>query len=107
MSEESAEFMLAYCGLDCGQCGAYRKERCQGCHSERPMHRGCKVKPCAQEKNYSSCAECGEFENLADCKKLNNFISKIFGFIFRSDRIGELNRIREIGLEKFKEKKQQ
>jgi len=33
---------------------------------------------------------------------LNNFISRIFGLIFRSDRIGGLYRIREIGLDAFK-----
>ena len=28
--------------------------------------------------------------------------SKLFGLVFRSDRIGNLNAIREVGLEKFK-----
>lgn len=105
MSEESKEFVLAYCGLVCSQCGAFTKGKCGGCHSDKPMNSHCKVKPCVQQRNYSTCAECADFENLADCKKLNNFISKIFGFIFRSDRIGNLNRIREIGLDKFKEEK--
>jgi hypothetical protein len=40
---------------------------------------------------------------LKKCKKLNNIISKIFGLIFRSNRIGKLVRIREIGLNGFKE----
>ena len=105
MKTNDKEFVLAYCGLVCSECGAYLKGRCQGCHSEKPINVGCKVKPCAQQRNYSSCAECADFENLADCKKLNNFISKIFGFIFRSNRIGNLNRIRELGLDKFKEEK--
>jgi len=106
MSEDSKEFVLAYCGLVCSQCGAYLKKRCQGCHSDKPMSMNCKVKPCAQQRNYSSCAECADFRNLKECKKLNNFISKIFGFIFRSDRFGNLNRIREIGLDKFIEETQ-
>lgn len=25
--------LVAYCGLYCGACGAYLKERCPGCHS--------------------------------------------------------------------------
>ena len=106
MSEDSKEFVLAYCGLVCSQCGAYVKGRCGGCHSDKPMNMGCKVKPCVQERNYSSCADCADFENLKECKKLNNFISKIFEFIFRNDKIGNLNCIREIGAEKFQQEKQ-
>jgi len=106
MGEESKEVVLAYCGLVCSECGAYLKGRCQGCHSDKPMNRGCKVKPCAKEKGCVCCAECVEFSDLAECKKLNNFISKIFAFIFRSDRIGNLNRIKEIGIDKFQEEKQ-
>lgn len=105
MAEESKEFILAYCGLVCSDCGAHVKGRCRGCHSDKPMNKGCKVKPCAQEKNCTTCAGCGDFENLKECKKLNNWISKIFALIFRSDRIANLNRIREVSLDKFKEEK--
>ena len=100
---DPTEFVLAYCGLVCSNCGAYRKGKCKGCHSDKPMNKGCKVKPCAMEKNYKTCADCGDFTNLKECRKLNNWISKIFAFIFRSDRIGNLCRIREIGIERFKE----
>lgn len=106
MSEDSKEFVLAYCGLVCSECGMYLKQKCRGCHSDKPMSLNCKVKPCAQEKSYTSCAECADFANLKECKKLHNWISRIFGFIFRTDRIGNLNRIREIGLGRFKEEKQ-
>ena len=100
---DTKEVVLAYCGLVCSDCGAYRKGRCKGCHSDKPMNASCKVKPCAQEKNCVTCADCGDFTDLKECRKLNNFISKIFALIFRSDRIGNLCRIREIGIEKFKE----
>ena len=106
MSEDSKEVVLAYCGLVCSDCGAYLKNKCQGCHSDKPMSINCKVKPCAQEKGYTTCAECTDFEKFEDCKKLNNFISKVFGFIFRSDRIGNLNRIKQIGVDSFKQEKQ-
>ena len=106
MSEDSKEFVLAYCGLLCSQCGMYLKQKCGGCHSDKPMSLNCKVKPCAQQNNYISCADCRDFENLKECKKLNNFVSKIFALLFRSDRIGNLNRIREIGLDGFKQEKQ-
>ena len=106
MSEDTKEFVLAYCGLVCSQCGMYLKGRCEGCHSDKPMSLNCKVKPCAQERNYNSCADCVDFENLKECKKLHNFVSRIFGFIFRTNRIANLNRIREIGMDRFKEEKQ-
>lgn len=69
------------------------------------MSRGCKVKPCVGEKGCGTCASCDEFDSLKDCGKLNNFIAKIFAFIFRSDRIGNLARIKEIGLENFQQEK--
>ena len=66
------------------------------------MALNCKVKPCANEHCYSTCAECAQFDDLKNCKKLNNVISKIFALIFRSDRIGNLYKIRELGLDQFK-----
>ena len=102
MSENGNGKIIAYCGLVCSNCGAYKKKKCQGCHSEKPMFKNCPVKKCAIEYNFSTCAECVEFKDLKQCKKLNSFVSKIFGLIFRSDRIGNLNKIREKGLDAFK-----
>ena len=101
MAECASERIVAYCGLVCSDCGAYKKGRCGGCHSEKPMNAVCKVKPCAKDRGYCTCAECSEFDDLKDCKKLNNFISKIFGFVFRLDRIGNLNKIKEAGPGEF------
>ena len=105
MSEEEGEFILAYCGLVCSECGMFSKQRCQGCYSEKPMFKNCKIKECAQTKNYSSCAECKDFENLKECKKLYNLISRFFGFIFRTNRIANLERIQAVGLETFEEER--
>lgn len=38
---------------------------------------------------------------LDECRKFNSFISKCFKFVFRSDRKGCIERIREVGLENF------
>jgi hypothetical protein len=106
MSEKNTpEMVLAYCGLCCSNCGMYLKEKCLGCHSKQPMNRNCKMKACAQERGYGTCAECVDFQNLKDCEKLYNVVSRFFGFIFRTDRIGNLNRIRAVGLEQFKAEK--
>ncbi len=102
MAEAARGKMVAYCGLVCSDCGAFKKLKCQGCHSDKRMYRNCPVRKCAVDNNYSTCAECSEFEDLKRCRKLNNFVSKFMGLIFRTDRIGNLNRIREIGLEKFR-----
>jgi hypothetical protein len=102
MAGTPSEMIVGYCGLVCSHCGAFRRGRCEGCHSERPMFRGCPVKPCAAGRGYSTCAGCTEFADLRQCHKLHNLISRIVGLIFRSDRIGNLCRIREIGLEAFK-----
>lgn len=101
MAEKKNGFELAYCGLVCSQCGAFTRGRCKGCHSPKPMHTRCLVKKCAMEKTIASCAECKEFANLRDCKKLNNMVSKFFGLVFRSDRIGNLEKIKKSGLAAF------
>ena len=106
MSENSQEMIIAYCGLACSNCVMYRKGKCAGCHSKRPMNRDCKMKACAMERKYRTCATCSEFKELEECRKLNNLVSRFFGFIFRTNRIRNLYRIREIGLEEFKKEKQ-
>ena len=42
-----------------------------------------------------------EFTDLARCGKLNNIISKVIGFFTRSNRVGNLERIRAVGIERF------
>jgi hypothetical protein len=98
------ELIVAYCGLVCTDCGAYKRQKCKGCFGDKPMFHNCPVKRCAGERRYTTCADCVEFDDLKKCGKLNNFISKIFGFVFRKNRIGNLDRIREVGLERFREK---
>ncbi len=98
-----SEVIVANCGLVCTSCGAYKRGRCTGCLGGKPMNSRCSMKACVVEHGYATCAECKDFEYLKDCNKLHNFISTIFSFIFRTNRIGNLNRIREIGLDKFKE----
>jgi len=105
MNIERNDFEVAYCGLACSNCGMYLKGKCQGCHSDKPMNRNCKMKACASERQYTTCADCTEFSNLKVCRKLNNLVANFFGFIFRTNRIGNLIRIRDVGLEEFKEEK--
>ena len=105
MNQEQNDVIVAYCGLVCTYCGMYQKGKCEGCHSDKPMNKNCKMKACAMERGYVTCADCSDFENLKDCRKLNNLVSKFFGFIFHTNRIGNLYRIREIGMDAFKAEK--
>jgi hypothetical protein len=89
--------LVAYCGLYCGACGAFRRGRCPGCH-ENQKAGWCKVRTCCLENGYGSCAECTLVADPHDCKKFNNIISKLFAWIFRSDRYACIRQIREKGL---------
>lgn len=102
MAGDAPDIIVGCCGLVCSNCGAHRKGRCQGCHSDKPMFRNCPVKTCVKFRGFATCAECSAYPDLTQCGKLHNFISRLMGWIFRSDRIGNLNRIRQEGLEAFK-----
>ncbi len=104
-TQDTSDVVIAYCGLVCSNCGFYTKGRCQGCHSDRPMLPNCKTKACAIRNNYTTCAACETYADLRECNKLHNFFTQLSGLIFRTDRIANLERIREIGLEAFKAEK--
>jgi len=91
--------LVAFCGLYCGECGAYKRKRCKGC-KENAKATWCKIRTCCLDNKFSSCADCSDFKNVADCKKFNNFVSKIFGLIFRSDRKACIDQIKACGREK-------
>ena len=95
--------MVAYCGLYCGACKAYLKERCPGCYNNEKAG-WCKIRKCCAENGFSSCADCKEFPDPMKCKKFNNFVSKIFAFVFRSDRAACIRQIKEIGIQAHADK---
>jgi hypothetical protein len=90
--------LVAHCGLYCGACRAYLKERCPGCHENRKAT-WCGVRTCCMEHDYASCADCAEFADPKDCKKFNNVIAKLFGLLFRSNRPACIAQIRTLGLQ--------
>jgi len=91
--------LIAYCGLYCGACRSYLSGKCPGC-KENTKATWCKVRACCSENQYLSCADC-KLASLEDCKKYNNFISRIVGFFFRSDRAACIKRIKEVNYENF------
>lgn len=92
--------LIAACGLYCGACRKYLLGKCPGCH-ENKKATWCKIRTCAKEHGYRSCAEC--CKNVSECKIYSNLIGKIFAFLFKSDRPACIRYIREHGEQAFAE----
>ena len=92
--------LVAYCGLYCGSCKKYLNESCPGCHENRKAS-WCKIRSCNMEHGYASCADCKEFSDPKECKKFNNFISKLMAIVFQSDRPACIAKIKAEGYENF------
>ena len=90
--------MVAYCGLYCGACRAFLKGNCPGCHDNEKAG-WCKIRICCAENSYSTCADCKEFNDPMECKKFNNFFSKLFAFVFRSNRPACIQQIKDTGIQ--------
>ncbi len=101
MESSSLILDVAYCGLYCATCGAAREGRCEGCRAGGGFA-GCRVRLCAEERGFVTCAECQEMES---CEKLNSFLSRLYTLLTRSRRLDNLREIRDSGLEAFLVKK--
>ncbi len=99
-SIETDKDKVSMCGLYCGACSRFLKEKCRGCPDNEKAS-WCGVRTCCIEKQIGSCADCKDFANVKDCKTYNTFMSRIFGFIFRTDRSAGIDRIRQIGYDEF------
>ena len=53
------------------------------------------------EKGINSCAQCDEYTDVKDCKMFDNFVAKMFEFVFKSDRKAGIKMIKESGYEEF------
>ncbi len=91
---------VAFCGLYCAECGKLQDGKCPGCR-ENEKASWCKVRECCLENDYGSCADCREFPDAMDCANFNNFFSKVFGTVFRSDRGACIRMIKEKGYDEF------
>ncbi|MBI9053555.1 MAG: DUF3795 domain-containing protein [Bacteroidales bacterium] len=92
--------LVSFCGLYCGSCSKYKKGKCPGC-AENEKATWCKIRSCCIEKGIKSCANCKEFQNVKDCKKFDNFVAKMFEFVFKSDRKAGIKMIKESGYDEF------
>jgi len=90
--------LVAYCGLYCGACRSFLKGKCPGCH-DNTKATWCKVRSCCMENKFLSCADCRTFDDPGDCRKFNNPVSKVIGFVLRSDRGACIRQIKSLGLD--------
>jgi len=94
--------LIAYCGLYCGQCKKYLNKKCSGCRANAKLT-WCKIRACCQENKYFSCVDCTSFKVANECKKFNNIFSKFFALVFKSDRNACIERIKQVGQERYAE----
>lgn len=92
--------LIARCGLYCGACGRFLKGSCPGCR-ENTRAGWCKVRSCCGEHGHASCADCGDPQDPRDCRKFNNPIARLFGLVFNSDRAACVERLRELGPDRY------
>lgn len=92
--------LVASCGLYCAECRSYQKGKCPSC-AENKKATWCGVRTCVAANNYKSCADCQQFSDPMQCAKFNNFMSKLFAFVFRSDRAACISMIKEKGYEGY------
>jgi hypothetical protein len=92
--------VVAFCGLYCGACGQYLRGKCGGC-AKNEKATWCAIRKCNLEHSWKSCAECTSYGDVNECTKYNNLMSKLFGFIFRSDRKACIDKIKAVGYDQF------
>lgn len=95
---ESNKQLIAACGLYCGACRKYLEEKCPGCRQFEKAA-WCKIRTCAYGQGFDSCAACSK--DVCGCKTYSNFMAKVMGFLFRSDRPACIRYIREHGEQAF------
>ena len=91
---------IAFCGLYCEACGKFINGKCPGC-AKNEKASWCGVRKCCMEHNYKSCADCKTYSDPKECKDFHNPISRVIGFLFRSDRRACIEYIRINGYDGY------
>lgn len=93
--------LIAPCGMNCGLCRAYLREknRCPGCNNGPTMFScvNCKMRNCQSRKG-KYCFDCEKFP----CDRLKH-LDKRYRDKYEMSEIENLKSIRDIGIEKFVE----
>ena len=101
------ENLIAYCGLYCGACPSYASGKCDGCRGNSAksavVYKACQVKPCCEENEFFTCADCTIYASVKECKKYNPLLLKIASRIECSDRSRAIEMIKTKGRAEFLE----
>lgn len=101
---QAKTWLVAPCGLNCGACLAYLREknRCPGCRTEdkgkRKTVRNCKIKNCKELKKNDQryCFSCAEFP----CARLEH-LDERYRTKYHTSPIENLESISRAGIRKF------
>ncbi len=93
----SSSQLIGACGLYCGACRKYLKDKCPGC--QKAKSHCCPIGQCCIRQGFHTCADCHIDAN--QCKTYNNIISRLFRFLFNSDRATCIRYIRRHGEQAF------
>jgi len=104
MTFNSNVSLIAPCGMNCGLCYAYQREknRCAGCRDDnylKPSSRfSCKIKNCSVFTNSGKnfCFQCSDFP----CKSLYH-LDRRYRLKYNMSMIENLNSIKSEGIRKF------
>ncbi len=91
---KKSEELISACGLYCGSCKAYQKEKCSGC-AEKENATWCKIRICCKESGIKNCSECEKYENVMECSYFNTLFANLFAFVFRSDRTANIELLKK------------
>jgi len=97
-------FLIAPCGMNCGICMVYLREKnkcpgCRGTDTDKPVTRvRCKIKNCKNFRNGRAkfCFECGDFP----CDNLKH-LDKRYRTKYNMSMIENLENIKDFGIRKF------
>jgi len=93
---------IAYCGLYCEACGKFINSKCPGCAGNEKAS-WCGVRKCCIEHGYKSCADCTAYADPKECREFHNPVSRVIGFVLRSDRRSCIEYIRKNGYDAYAE----
>ena len=109
ISEPPEDAHVAACGLFCSNCRAFKIKKCPGCQVG-PRFARCSVRRCCVQQGITTCAACEEFKaphDFRECKKLNNWIAKLFALVFGTDRPKALAMLRDRGRDAYLQEKRE
>lgn len=104
MMHATKSFLIAPCGMNCGVCMAYLREKnactgCRGVNTYKPVTRvRCKIKNCTKFRNGKAkyCFECGNFP----CDVLKHLDTR-YRTKYNISMIENLEHIKNFGIRKF------